>query len=173
MALELLWARAPEAECIAALAKELGVEKPRFSPRDDIGKCILCGLCVRVCDELIGASAISFTNRGVKRKIDTPFGANSASCIGCDACVAVCPTGHIVSADDGTVHELKTWNTRLDMVMCEICGRGYMPVREFECIQAKLGKQIELQKVCSVCRRTQAVGRLKAATDGKEISKIY
>ena len=36
--------------------KELDIEKPRFTQRADIGKCILCGLCVRVCDKLIGAS---------------------------------------------------------------------------------------------------------------------
>ena len=167
MALELLWARAPEAEGIQELAKELGVEKPRFSLCDDLGKCILCGLCVRVCSELIGASAISFTNRGVQRRVGTPFADASDSCIGCDACVAVCPTGHIVSVDKGPVRELETWNTKLDMVRCEICSNAYIPVKEFEYIQARLGEQMVLEKICSVCRRTKTASRLEAATANK------
>lgn len=168
MAIELLWARAPEADCIQALAKELGVEKPRFSVRDDLGKCILCGLCVRVCDKLIGVSAISFASRGVKRRVSTPFDAASNSCIGCNACVAVCPTGHILTVDKGPVRYLETWKTELDMVRCEVCGKAYMPVKEFEYIQAKLGEQGPLEKVCSVCRRSQTGVRLEAATANKE-----
>lgn len=168
MALELLWARAPQAECIKSLAEELGVAKPRFSVRDDLGKCILCGLCVRICDRLIGASAISFTNRGVKRKVNTPFGAGSNSCIGCNACAVVCPTGHIVSTDAGQVREMETWSTKLDMLCCEVCGEPYIPVKEFEYIQVRLGGQMPLEKVCPRCRRLQSAWRLKAAVGNKE-----
>jgi len=168
MALELLWARAPEAECIQALAKELGVKKPRFSLRDDLGKCILCGLCVRVCDELIGASALSFSKRGVERMVSTPFERASDSCIGCNACVVLCPTGHILTADIGPVRHLETWRTKLDMVLCEVCGRAYMPVKQFEYIQAKLGQQMPLEKICPLCQRAQTAGRLEAATANKE-----
>jgi NADH dehydrogenase/NADH:ubiquinone oxidoreductase subunit G len=168
MALELLWARAPEAECIQTLARELGVEKPRFSLRDDLGKCILCGLCVRVCDKLIGASAISFANRGVDRKISTPFNSASDNCIGCNACVAICPTGHIRSIDIGPVRHLETWKTELDMVRCEVCGEPYMAVKEFKYIQARLGEQMPLEKICPLCRRLQTVARLEAAEADKE-----
>ena len=168
MALELLWAHAPEAECIQSLARELGVEKPRFSLRDDLGKCILCGLCVRVCNELIGASAISFVNRGVERKISTPFNSASDNCIGCNACVTICPTGHVLSTDVGSVRRLETWKTELDMVRCEVCGESYMPVKEFKHIQARLDEQMTLEKICPLCRRLQTVARLKAAEADKE-----
>jgi bidirectional [NiFe] hydrogenase diaphorase subunit len=166
MTLELLWARAPQAEFIKSLAKELGVEKPRFSPRDDddIGKCILCGLCVRVCDKLIGASAISFANRGVERKIKTPFDTASEDCIGCNACVAVCPTGHIQTADRDSHRYLETWKTKLDMVRCEVCGKAYVPAKQFEYIQARLAGRMSMEKVCPQCLRTQTVARLKDAT---------
>jgi len=172
MALELLWSRAPEAECIRQLAEELGVEKPRFSVRDDLGKCILCGLCVRVCDKLIGASAISFTKRGVARAVKTPFDAASGSCIGCNACAAVCPTGHILSVDKGPLRCMETWKTDLYMILCEVCGRPYMPVKQFEYVQGKLGGQIFLEKVCPACLRLQAAERLKAATVDKEKNKF-
>ena len=162
--MELFLARAPEAECIQAIAKELGVEKPRFSLRVDLGKCILCGLCVRVCNELIGASALSFSKRGVERKVSTPFDAASDTCIGCNACVAVCPTGHILTVDKGAVRRMETWKTNLDMVPCEVCGRAYMPVKEFDFIQGKLGEQMPLEKVCPICRRSQSASRLEAAS---------
>jgi NADH dehydrogenase/NADH:ubiquinone oxidoreductase subunit G len=168
MALELLWARAPQAECIQSLAKKLGVERPRFDVRDDLGKCILCGLCVRICDQLIGVSALSFSRRGVERRVETPFGKASDSCIGCNACVEVCPTGHIVSADRDSVRYIETWNTRLDMLMCDVCGKAYMPVKEFEHIKNKLGKEMSLEQVCPVCRRKQTIVRLERATAIKE-----
>lgn len=174
MTLELLWARAPQAEYIQKLAKEYGVEKPRFNMCDDLGKCILCGLCVRVCSELVGASAISFTNRGVERNISTPFNTSSDSCIGCNACAVVCPTGHILSTDIGLMRHMETWKTELDMVRCQVCGRAYIPVKEFEHIQSKLGKQMALEKVCPVCRRSQTAGRLEAASTSTktELTKI-
>lgn len=164
MALELLLARAPEAEVVQELARQYGVDRPRFAVRDDLGKCILCGLCVRVCEHLIGASALGFTSRGVKRKVTTPFEAQSETCIGCNACTAVCPTGHIVSVDTENVRDIKTWNTRLEMVTCERCGKAYIPVKEFERIQTALGEQTVLEKVCPDCRRGQTVDRLASAT---------
>jgi len=166
MAVELLLARAPQAEVIQNLAKEFGVDEPRFGLRDDLGKCILCGLCVRVCKDLIGVSAISFTKRGVNRKVRTPFNTASESCIGCNACVAVCPTGHILTVDKGPVRQMETWKTELEMIECEICGKGYMPVKEFEYIQARLGEQMPLEKVCPLCRRRQRAEKLNAAVIG-------
>lgn len=167
LSLELLWARAPQAERIASLAEEFGVEKPRFAVRDDLGKCILCGLCVRVCEHVVGASALNFSKRGAARRVNTPFGGPSESCIGCNACVALCPTGHIRSVDKGAVRDLETWQTRLEMIRCDLCGQGYMPVKEFEHIQAKLGKA-PLEKICPGCQRGRTAGRLQTATVGSE-----
>ncbi len=167
MTLELLWARAPQAELIESLARQLGVEKPRFAGRKEPDKCILCGLCVQVCDKLIGASAISFTNRGAYRKVATPFDTTSESCIGCNACVEVCPTGHIVSVDKNKKRYMETWKTELAMIKCEVCGKAYLPQKEFECIQEKLGENFSLQKICSCCRKSQTVSHLAMATTCK------
>ena len=95
MLMELLLARCPEVGIVREMARRMGIERPRFPQ----GKhdCILCGLCVRVCDERIGASAISFVNRGVDEDVSAPFNISSETCIGCGACVRVCPTGAITT----------------------------------------------------------------------------
>jgi bidirectional [NiFe] hydrogenase diaphorase subunit len=162
MTLELLLARSPEAESLRKLAEELGVEKFRFRTSDVLGKCILCGLCVRICERIIGVSALSFSKRGAQRRVTTPFGRKSNACIGCNACVAVCPTGHIVSEDRDSVRNIRTWHTKLEMIKCKLCNTAYMPAKEFAYIQNRLGQPLE--KICPNCRCSQTVARLAETT---------
>jgi heterodisulfide reductase subunit A len=98
MIIELLWARCPDAVVFQTLAAQMGVEKPRFELREGT-LCYLCGLCVRVCDELVEAKAISFVGRGVDREVAPPFYKVSEDCIACGACEFVCPTGAIKVTD--------------------------------------------------------------------------
>jgi len=91
--IELLMARCPDSEEIKNLAKELGVEKTRIKPKDK--DCILCGLCVRMCEERMGRAAISFSGRGPRREVTSPFGEPSEVCQACGACDFICPTGKI------------------------------------------------------------------------------
>ncbi|HOT07183.1 MAG TPA: Coenzyme F420 hydrogenase/dehydrogenase, beta subunit C-terminal domain [Methanotrichaceae archaeon] len=93
MILELLLARCPKEGRILELAKDYGIEAPRFEPDNE--RCILCGLCTRVCAELVGVSAINTINRGVERGVDAPFGDLSEDCIACGSCALVCPTSAI------------------------------------------------------------------------------
>lgn len=61
----------------------------------DPNKCILCGLCVRVCDEVVGVGALGLVHRGfdtvVKPNMEKPLA--ESGCISCGQCVSVCPTG--------------------------------------------------------------------------------
>ena len=86
MVLDLLLARCPDSDVIRDLAVQYGVEKSSFRPESGNNKCILCALCTRVCQDTVGASAISLVNRGVERKVATPFETFSESCIACGSC---------------------------------------------------------------------------------------
>lgn len=61
----------------------------------DPEKCILCGRCVTMCEDVMGVACIDFINRGNKSIIGTSFnqGLNTSSCINCGQCIMVCPTG--------------------------------------------------------------------------------
>ncbi|MDY7010912.1 MAG: 2Fe-2S iron-sulfur cluster-binding protein [Planctomycetota bacterium] len=89
MILELLLASCPQSKTIQDLAAAHDVRQQRF--RQEYEDCILCGLCVRMCEEQMMAKAIGFRNRGVKRSIGTPFDAKSDVCRLCGACMYVCP----------------------------------------------------------------------------------
>ncbi|MBN2712812.1 MAG: (2Fe-2S)-binding protein, partial [Planctomycetes bacterium] len=91
------------------LAQSLGVRQRRYQGEKtaekvdnsspsiirDPAKCILCGKCVRVCEEIQGVGAIDFIGRGSKTKIGCAFdeGLNVSTCINCGQCIMVCPTG--------------------------------------------------------------------------------
>jgi len=89
MILELLLASCPQSKIIQDLASAHGIRQQRF--RQEYEDCILCGLCVRMCEEQMMAKAIGFRGRGEKRSIGTPFDIKSDVCRLCGACMYVCP----------------------------------------------------------------------------------
>jgi heterodisulfide reductase subunit A len=99
MNLELIMARAPAAEIVQQMAAEYGIKKTRFPIEHPEEKCILCGLCVRACESVVGVSAIGFANRGADRVVTTPFDKPSSTCIACGACAYFCPTAAITMED--------------------------------------------------------------------------
>ena len=64
----------------------------------DHSKCILCGDCVRMCNEIQNVGAIGFAGRGSKMEVSTSFKMplSETNCVGCGQCASVCPTGAIV-----------------------------------------------------------------------------
>ncbi len=92
MTMELILAGSYRTPQLLALAEELGVTEVRFKLPEE-NACMLCGLCVRACKEIVGVSAISVIHRGISKRVSTPFEISSSRCIGCGTCVLICPTG--------------------------------------------------------------------------------
>lgn len=106
--LGLFLARCPEAPIIKDLAQQYGVTEPPFPPEDPEQKCILCGLCVRTCHELVKADVLNFSQRGIDRQVGPPFLEETDQCIGCGACTIICPTGAIeIALKDVAIYEAK------------------------------------------------------------------
>ena len=98
------------------LSRQLGITDVRFEnnkkqlPKDtssecvvrDPNKCILCGDCVRTCDEIQGIGILDFAFRGSKMQVTPAFNKNlsETDCVGCGQCRAVCPTGAISIKQD-------------------------------------------------------------------------
>jgi len=131
--LELLLARCPDIPFVKNLAKELGVETSRFKTTQGGNDCILCGLCVRTCNEMVGARAIGFSSRGTQKKVSTPFEVDSDQCVACGACEYICPTGAIKMEMD-RIRKIRLSNTGanrycrymlLGMVDFMLCSNGF------------------------------------------------
>lgn len=91
---ESLLARCPNVPLFRKLAEQMDIKDLRFKKQEE-HLCMLCGLCVRVCEEMVGIGALGFVNRGTEREVGTPFAVDSDVCIGCGACSFICPTGCI------------------------------------------------------------------------------
>ena len=159
MILELLLARCPDVKVIKDLAKSYGIEKSRFELEDHA--CILCGLCIRVCQEIIGSSAISLINRGVEVDVGTPFHISSETCIGCGACAAICPTGAIKLEYTKDELMIKPFNTVVKLTKCVSCGNPLAPEPFVNSVSKKLGKLDELVLLCENCKRKKESNRIK------------
>lgn len=90
---EMLLSTCPASKEIKAMAKKYGVESTRFKIGDPNEACMICGLCERVCKEVVGLSAISIMDRGVHKQVGAPFLRSSEICVACGCCVTICPTG--------------------------------------------------------------------------------
>lgn len=86
--------------------------------------CILCGKCVRVCDEVVGANAIDFAERGFVSYISTPFDVPMAEsdCVFCGSCVQVCPTAALQTRS--RIGKGREWELERKRTICGYCGVG-------------------------------------------------
>jgi len=125
-----------EGECaLQKLVYEYGVEEKLYPwerlsfPGDDRSpllqrdpdKCILCGRCVRICDEVQGVGELSFSNRGIKTVIDTDFH-RPLQCEFCGQCMDTCPVGAITS--NRFDYTIKAYQLKETTTPCPYCACG-------------------------------------------------
>jgi len=149
--LALLIEHAPDAEgALPAYCLEYGVTGYHglLNIRKD-EKCILCGLCVRACEEL-GNSAIQITRRGVDKIVAPPFDEPPQDCIGCAACARVCPTHAIDCLNDDERRTI--WDKTFPLVKCAACGKPYATADELEWLKEKLLDTELNLAYCPKCR---------------------
>jgi NADH dehydrogenase/NADH:ubiquinone oxidoreductase subunit G len=156
--LELMLSKAPDAPVLNKLAKEYGADKNRFESIDKgESNCILCGLCVRVCDEMIQTSGIGTAYRGVHKKVLTPYKIARKICTGCAACSFVCPTGAIKVIDGDTFIKIDNWEAEIEKKKCVECGKPYAPAAYLEQIRRQVQLRDDIFDKCPACRRKMFV----------------
>ncbi len=150
MILEWFLSRCGHVPVLEKLAEEYGITEPRFGRGTE--DCILCGLCVRVCSDVVGANALGFTGRGTTREVATPYGETSEKCVACGACVYVCPTECIkIEHDAELVREALPMGPLTPISIPFMQAVPHKPVIDREsCIHFKTGECKVCEKVCEV-----------------------
>jgi predicted molibdopterin-dependent oxidoreductase YjgC len=85
-------------------------------------RCIMCARCSRVCDEVIGATALSFASRGLESEITPAFGDSlyDTPCTHCGMCIQVCPVGALTDRWYGN----HPWRVEKTKTICSLCSVG-------------------------------------------------
>ncbi len=174
--LELYLAQAPDSLKIRELALRYGVSATRFKQKrkknDPLNNsCILCGLCVRVCNEVMEAGVINFVGRGEKTRVNTPYFEQSEICLGCKTCAEVCPTGAIEFRDEGNMRLAISWsNTVVELKRCKRCGKYFAPLKldeKINNIHYYRDKDNEIRDVCPDCRRKLVTRKMTLITENE------
>jgi NADH dehydrogenase/NADH:ubiquinone oxidoreductase subunit G len=176
--MQLFLARSPDSPELRQLAARMGVAGSPYPKVTEAQRnCILCGLCVRVCEERIGASAISLVGRGVERSVAAPFRMASEDCIGCGACAAICPVGTIVVRMHDEEVEISPFKTRVKLQHCAECGRPVASELVSQVLARSSGPTLvdilTHEKLCQRCKRNNLAKKLTASVPGNGAGKSF
>lgn len=87
----------------------------------DMNRCVLCGKCVRICDEIVGFGALTFIDRGIETKIGCEF-EKGLDCEFCGSCISVCPVGSLLARP--FKFKSRFWALTNNKSVCGYCGTG-------------------------------------------------
>ena len=164
MILGLLLSRCPNVPLIQDLAREYGVTEPPFPTDNPDEKCILCGLCVRVCNDMVKAHVLNFSERGIERVVGPPFMEKTRQCIGCGACTIVCPTGAIeIVLEQAAVYEAKPLGPTSAIYVPSLQAVPRVPVIDTDaCIRFRQNDRTngEITDACGACQMLCEAGAI-------------
>ena len=128
---ELLVAEAPNSRAIQDIAVRCGVQEVRYPFRNN--DCVLCGRCVRACQEVWQARAIGFIGRGSARRVGYPFKSKPEFCKECYTCIDICPM---------TITPCPGPMKRGEERLCGLCESQLSMAENIPdtCVQCKLGE---------------------------------
>lgn len=100
-----------------------GVDENQLIERD-YTKCISCGRCVRICDEVQGCNVYGYTDRGFESIPNTPYATSlqAAGCEFCGQCISTCPVGALT--DKRSRYQARVWEAAQVETTCGYCGVG-------------------------------------------------
>lgn len=167
LVIEMLLARCPNVKKVQELAQEYKIADSPLDWGKDNEYCILCGLCVRACNEVVKAGAIQFAGEGAEKIVDSPFHQPAEDCVACGACAFVCPTGIIKKNDletsavcspegceqTGPQREILNWQVEYKLQECTLCGNPYAPVPQLDKILKEQNFLKEFFNICPSCRK--------------------
>lgn len=119
----------------------------------DNEKCILCGRCIRMCDDIIGASAIGYAKRGFESEVvpayDQPL--IETDCVFCGNCISTCPVGALQPKP--YMKKARTWETHIVKTICPYCGVGcqinlHLKNNQIVNVSADIGKNLNEGNLC-------------------------
>jgi NADH dehydrogenase/NADH:ubiquinone oxidoreductase subunit G len=153
MLVELLLARCSKNKVIKELASKMGIEQSMIKPEYlEDNDCMVCGLCVRTCEQVVGVSAISLVNRGITKEPAAPFLEPARDCIGCGSCYYVCPTGAIKMEDRNGTRFIYNWKVEFKLKKCKVCGNYWAPDKQLEYIRIKWNLPQDFFDICPTCK---------------------
>ncbi len=122
---------------------QMRLDQSSHSVVRELSKCILCGRCIRVCDEIVTATTLGFLNRGKTAHVGTAMDRdfNFSSCLNCGQCILVCPTGALHEKHN-TTEVMESLNR--DNVTNVICYSPAVPCAVAEIMGLKYSKEFDL-----------------------------
>ncbi len=120
--------------------KELPLDDSNTFFVRDMNKCILCGICVGKCQEIVGAGAIDFTKRGFITNVGPAYEdkIEDSTCVFCGLCIDSCPVGALIPK--ALIGKGRSWQVEKTKTICPYCGVGcgiYLHTRDGDVVDVQ------------------------------------